>query len=309
MGKIVAMRTNGHLARAALVLLAPLTLSRVADAADTPIIGVQIDETRIRYSVMMPIDMFDALVDVERKHEDHIDAEERAQAEAAVQRLFRERNPVRIDGVTVLPTLEEMAFLPSKEAASRPADAGPTPDEIPSWLPDEFADAGKTGGASTGADGPGNAGGGDRIKIADGTVSMVFVYETKGRPRNASVVWRLFPEAGAGPVAEKFEKMRAGLVAFGEFREILFTREEPEFIWHALEAPGKRAVTMRVSEPTSRAQLSLPVLTLTMLVAMAVALVVMRRRGTNARVSACVAAPMFVIALAASRILTVGRHL
>jgi len=305
MGKIAAMRAQGHLAHAALVLLAPLVLSRAAGAAATPIIGVQIDETRIRYSVMMPIDVFDALVDAKRKHEDHIDAEERAAAEAAAQRLFRERNPVRIDGVTVVPTLEEMAFLPSKDAATQPANAGPPPDEMPSWLPDEFADAGKTGDTGPSAGGREDAGGGDRIKIAGGTVSMVFVYETKGRPRNASIVWRLFPDPGAGPVAGTYEKMRAGLVAFGEFREVLFTREEPEFIWHALEAPGKRAVTLRVSEPASRSELSLPVLTLAMLVAMAVALVVMRRRGTNARVTACVAAPMFLIALAASRILTV----
>ena len=305
MGKIAAMRMHDYLSRAGLLLLTLLMLSRTAESANTLTIGIQIDEERIRYSVGMPIDLFDALVGVGRKHKDYIDVEERTRAEAAVQALFREKNPVKIDGIMVVPTLEEMEFLPSRDATAPPVENGPSPDEMPSWLPVEFTAVEGAGGTRTVDNGGDGASSDGRIKIAGGTVSMVLIYETKGRPRHASIVWRLFPEPGSNPDGQKFDKMRAGLVAFGEFREILFTREEPEFLWHALEAPGKKAFTLRISESDSPAMWSLPVLSVTMFVAMIVSLVVMRRRRTGARIMAYALVPMFAVSVATSRILTV----
>jgi hypothetical protein len=293
-----------HFSRIGLVLLALVMMSRAAYAAGAPMIGIQIDEMQVRYSVGMPIDLFDALVGADRKHHDYIDVEERAKAEVAVRALFREKNPVRIDGVMVVPTLDEMVFLPSPDAQTPPGGGGPTSDELPPWLRGQLPLVEVTGSSPSAGNGSDAPSGDGRINIAGGTVRMVLIYETKGRPRHASIVWRLFPEPGADTGAEKFDKMRAGLIAFGEFRDILFTRDEPEFLWHALEAPDSKAFTLRVSESDSRATWSLPLLTLLMAVAIIASLVVMRRRKTHARMMALVLAPMLAVALTTSGSLT-----
>lgn len=296
------MNAYRHPARVAFALLTLLCLPHVVPAAEAPTVGIQIDEKQIRYGVLMPIALFDTLVGRDRKQTDSIDADERARARASVEKLFRARNPVKIDGIVVGPTLEEIEFLPSPNASAPPQSARPSREALPSWLPPEFVEVGGPRASATRDDeGAGDTAPLERIDITNGKVSMVLIYGTKGRPRHVSVVWRLFPEPDSRPGAVVLDQVRAGLVASGDFREILFTRDEPEFIWHALEAPGRRAVRLRVSKQGPRAKLSLPVASFGLLVGLVVALVAMRRLKADPRIAIGVCVAVLTAALATSR--------
>jgi hypothetical protein len=269
---------------------------------DRPTVAIEIGDEEVRYGISMPIGLFDALVKVARKEPGVIDRAERERASAEVEKLFKDRNPVRIDGILVGPVLKELEFIPAEEPDT--PSGGPAVEEAtPSWLPKEVAEAeaaaGRVGNGKSPDARPANAlptGDRDRINIAGGSVSIVLSYGTKGKPRRVSVVWRLFPDPGDSALAE----VRAGLVAYGDFREIRFTPDEPEYIWHALEAPTRKGL-LRVRKEKPAGTVSVPVVSLGILAALVVALAVLTRLKVTARVGLGVSA----IAIAAA-VATVG---
>ena len=254
--------------------------------------AIEIGDEEVRYGISLPIGLFDALVKVGRKEPGFIDRGEREMASAEVEKLFKERNPVTIDGIRVGPVLRELEFIPVEDPGL--AAGGPAADEAtPAWLPKEVADAEADAARAdegTSPDAPRAAsalptGDRDRIRIAGGSVSIVLSYGTKGKPRRVSVVWRLFPDPGEAAL----EEVRAGLVAYDDFREIRFTRDEPEFIWHALEAPSRKGL-LRVRRESPAGTVSVPVVSLGLLAGLVGALVVLRRLKVSARVGLGVSA-------------------
>jgi len=255
-------------------------------------VAIEIGDEEVRYGITLPIGLFDALVKVGRKEPGFIDRAERETASAEVEKLFKEKNPVKIDGILVGPVLKELEFIPVEDPGTAAGGAG-AGETTPSWLPKEVADAEAAAARAEGATSldarPAASalptGDRDRISIAGGSVSIVLSYGTKGKPRRVSVVWLLFPDPGEAAL----EEVRAGLVAYDDFREIRFTRDEPEFLWHALEAPTRKGL-LRVRREKPAGTVSVPVVSLGLLAGLVGALVVLRRLKAKARVGLGVSA-------------------
>lgn len=91
-------------------------------------------------------------------------------------------------------------------------------------------------------------------------LNVTVVHPVKGKPRQVSLVWGLFPQDPGRmmfglPTAVE---VVAQLDAFDENKMIVFTEEEPEVVWHAPAVPVKKRVTPVVvkSEPK---RMSIPV--------------------------------------------------
>ncbi len=130
---------------------------------------------------------------------------------------------VTIDGVAVRPIIEEAAFIP---AMSAPVGGEP----VDFWPPD---------------------------------ARFVLRYPTTGRPRQVALVWHLFP---LDPMRTTFGmppeiEIVAELDAYDENRLIIFSKDEPEVIWHAPTAPPQQRVWPVLTDAPPRATVTLPLAT------------------------------------------------
>jgi hypothetical protein len=274
--------------------------SRTGLALERPTIAIEIGDAKIRYAVTLSVPLFDAMVDAERKGPAFADAEDKRAASRAVERLFSEKNTVTIDGIRVRPVLSELEFVPAEAApgSGRRGAAGAAETyEDPGILAPDVLGPGLGAGEGAGFYGPGPAGGAraGAENVARGHVSFVLSFGTKGKPRRVSLVWELFPEAEG----ERLKEVRAGLAAYDDFREILFTPEEPEFIWHALEKPsGRTFLEVRGGPP--RRRLFVPLVPVALLGGLVVFLVIAKRTGLGHGVLLPVSAATVALALGVS---------
>lgn len=162
----------------------------------------------------------------------------------SVADAFKDGNPVTIDGVEVRPILKRFAFVPAANLAGLVDPLAP-PDAI-----------------------------------------VVLAYPAKGRPKQVSIVWELYPAGptpGVAAGSPSTTVILAELDAYTERQIVMFTPEEPEIIWHLPTGPVAQRVRPVVVE-AEPARISLPLLSLGIVVLWTVSLVVLRsvrvwRRG------------------------------
>jgi hypothetical protein len=163
---------------------------------------------------------------------------------------MRDKVRVLVDGIEVLPAVDEFELIwpDSRVSDDFLEGSGLLPPGMLEALPGTDPRPGE----------------GPEAPSRPREVSCVISYGMKGKPRQVSIVWRLFPVESA----EEGEKLRAGLTAFGDFREVLFTPGEPEFLWRTLEPPKSRKPL--AAGQRDRARLPVPVLSVALFAAAAV---------------------------------------
>ncbi len=70
---------------------------------------------------------------------------------------------------------------------------------------------------------------------------ILLSYPTKTRPRQVSIVWDSYRVYNHLPV-DGPQELSGVLLAEDEYRGIVFTKDEPEFIWHSLKGPRRGRV-------------------------------------------------------------------
>src|SRR5690606_23086328 len=134
---------------------------------------------------------------------------------------WAERNPLRIDGLAVLPRIDLVELQ--------------KPETIDPTIPPDRA-------------------------VELGAVRVLLVYETKGAPREVAIVWRVFPEPGDGSVpAFGADVVAIQLEAEERRKLLLFTPDEPEQIWHSSGGP-RTPISFDVPTQSTKATVSVPVL-------------------------------------------------
>jgi hypothetical protein len=266
-----------------------------ARATETPRLTISINESRVRNEISLPIRVFDGFFPARRKDPDHFDPAERERAAALVEKAMKERNAVTIDGVRVGPVVESVEFVPAEtadEGANAVLPQGGIPG-IPGIPGVPGTDAPPAAEDADGGKGPEEEKKDDRIEMAGGRVLVTAVYAAKDKPRTVSMVWELFP----GPGSPSAGKMYAGLAAFEDWQEIVFSQQEPEYVWHALERPSERPLAV-AEAPPENVKVRVPVVTLAMLLAAAVFLMFAHVRKLEMRTRAVVAGAVAVLAVA-----------
>ncbi|QDU67588.1 hypothetical protein [Engelhardtia mirabilis] len=159
-------------------------------------VRIWIDEGAIRFRVEANLAFADAMLDVPREFEDHLDEVEREPLVKALFAAYREHNRVTVDGVQIDPVLGDWRVLDALE---------------------EFIPLFPLNGARALT----------RIRIE-------YEYPLLGTPRYVSLVWGLYPVdtvARLGPDGPKVA-INAQLNAGGFDYPVQFTEGEPEYIWH-----------------------------------------------------------------------------
>ena len=285
-GRVSAYRMSAALATG--LLVAALS----AHATETPRLTININESRVRNEISLPIRVFDQFFPARRRDPDYFDPAERERATALVEKAMKERNAVTIDGVRVGPVVESVEFVPA-ETADEGANAVLPQGGIPGIPGVPGIEVPPAAEGTDGEKGPEEEKKDDRIEIAGGRVLVTAVYAAKDRPRTVSMVWELFP----GPRSPSAGKMYAGLAAFEDWQEIVFSQQEPEYVWHALERPSERPLAAAEAPPED-VKVRVPVVTLAMLLAAGVFLVIARARKLGMRTRAVVAGALAVLAVA-----------
>jgi len=276
-------------ARKLALLLAASTLvgiparAHMMQLSNKPRLVVSVKKDQIIYEAAMPMAIFDALTNQARQHSDFITDEEREEAARLITRLFKQKNPVTIDGVRVKPVLKELEFVPPEPT---PEDRATAPDD-----PDDGAANAEEMAELFGDDQPGEdeddrGPEAEGLRVAGGHAKAVFTFWTKGRPGRVSIVWELFLEHGEFAITD----VPATIVAFDKIEEVTLTRKEPEHVWHGPKAPVKRE-TLAVDRPAKGETVFVPALSLSILAGLSAFLLVARKRlSLRTRAIASVAA-------------------
>ena len=225
---------------AVIVALSPLRAA-VAHPGQSVGVSISITDEEVSYDILISADFLRTLLPPEQldfklsREEGRIefaDEQTRQRARAVFEEFFKDKNPVTIDGVVIKGLLKEARFVPAIDPSGMlPASVMP-PD-----------------------------------------LHVVVTYPAKGRPKSVTLVWELYPESatralyGLGTAVE----VLAELDAYDENTVILFTRDEPEYTWHA---PGK-PVAQRVAPIVAAAEpatLAIPAVTLGLIGAGVIAL-------------------------------------
>jgi hypothetical protein len=106
-------------------------------------------------------------------------------------------------------------------------------------------------------------------------------YATKGRPGEVSMAWRFFPEndSAGNPIRPE---IAADFKVFDRKKELVFTDEEPEYVWHDEDSPYYRDVLSVPASDIPRT-VSLPLLSLCLVAGWGVVLVALRSVKTGVR--------------------------
>ncbi len=86
--------------------------------------------------------------------------------------------------------------------------------------------------------------GGRAMEMFPPDIRCAVAFPTKGRPERVGLTWRLYPE---DPMRATFDlppqtEVVAELDAYDENKLIVFTFDEPEYVWHAPTAPPEKRV-------------------------------------------------------------------
>lgn len=184
-------------------------------------LSISIGDKEIRYEILLSSDFHGLLIPQDRyelklrRNEDNtafkfLEPEQEKEQRALLEAFFKDKNPVTIDGIRVQPILRDMAFMPVEKDWEFPT---------PMLLPD---------------------------------VRLTLDHPTKGQPKLVSMVWEIFPQDPKAKMygVEPWIDIVAELDAYDENKIVIFTKGEPEIIWHA---PGK-PVTQRVMPVIAKAE-------------------------------------------------------
>ena len=164
------------------------------------------------------------------------DAGQEGEMRRAYEEFFGGLETVEIDGLPVKPILKRIEFVPAVDAL------GFAQPEL--FAPD---------------------------------IVLLAVYPCKGRPKRVSLVWELFPidPLGAATGRPSDTVLLAELDAYAERRMVVFTREEPEVVWHAPAKPVVQQVQPVVTAVEST-RIPIPLLSLGIVVVWGFALLGLR---------------------------------
>lgn len=182
-------------------------------------IRIRVDEDAVRVSVLMNCLFADQIVKVPRAHPLRVSESEAAAYRDALREyfgglrtgqltaLYDRANAVRIDGVVVLPVLQSVDPI------------HPEPETRPGFVQNPV--------------------------LLLPQLHVEVIYPCKSKPRTVAFVWGSYPRdfAAADRDIAPLSTVEAVLLAAGRLDLLTFTREEPEYVWHALpEAPKGPAV-------------------------------------------------------------------
>lgn len=159
---------------------------------------------------------------------------------------FHSNCPLRIDGVPVRPIVESSA-LQLPEAGTLPDDADVTPVDV-------------------------------------GAIVLRLRYEAKGAPHRISMVWGLYDPDGPKFLSYGSETVVAELHAGGKARLEVFTRTEPEVIWHSPDAFAA-PTDMTVKEAPAPDPITLPLLAILLISGGLLQLALRRSRPLSRRIA------------------------
>jgi len=164
------------------------------------------------------------------------DPEQEEEMRQAYEEFFGGLDTIEIDGIPVKPILKRLEFVPAADALGFVQPEVFTPDIV-----------------------------------------LLVVYPCKGRPKRVSIAWELFPQdpvrAAAGLPSDM--ALMAEIEAYAERRLVLFTREEPEVIWHAPAKPVAQRVQPVVTT-VEATRIPIPLLSLGVLVVWVLGLLALR---------------------------------
>jgi hypothetical protein len=249
-------------------------------------LNITLDEKELVFDVVVPSFAVPALSGVDRGNP----ASELYLYKEGVERFIKENCPVTIDGIAVRPVLRSIAFRNPRRKTSTPGelgaeDLGEDPQDLGSPRDESRADS-SDDGLGPPVDQP-------AIPLWLDT-HLKLVYSTKGKPRQVSIVWKLF----AGEAMKKSDlffldlkpssvdasnggtdqpsnpnEVIAILDVFGVKGFATFTPTEPQHVWHS-EDRLKRERPMVVLPAVFADPLKLPLVPVIALVAAAVFLLV-----------------------------------
>ena len=185
-----------------------------------------------------------------------IDPAEEQRTFEAYEEFFKNRNAVVIDGVRVRPLLRELLFIPAVLRGLPDKNITPPPD-----------------------------------------VLIELVHPIKGHPKQISMTWDLYPQDAARAAfgLDPALEVVAELDAYDENRIVVFSQNEPEVTWHAIDKPAGQRVSpvVAIVEPDT---IPIPLLSLGVVGAWMIGLVALRL-STSWRKTRRPALPLSVVAI------------
>lgn len=226
------------------VLAGLLVLSAAAphpqDGPDADV-RIVIDGRAVRFNMVMNLAFVDGLVGLLREDEEALHPVEYGAVQDALVDYFKEHNRVRIDGVAVTPVVRGF------EVAEPDLSLLPLFPRM-----------------------------GVRALIK---LRLVLEYTAKTRPGKVAMKWGAYPPDivlatpdGVPPVT-----VQAQLLADGTDRVIRFRQEEPEYVWHR-DAAAAAARFLPVPQAAAAATVSVPLLSVALLVGLLACVIVPRLR-------------------------------
>ena len=117
---------------------------------------IYINDAEVRHEILVPLLTLETWLKIPRRDPDFVDVKEQEASRKTIERFFRDRNPLRIDGVRVKPVLSRLSFF-GLDINDFARNAKPR-----------------------------------RVSVHQARVGIILSYSTKGTPRKVEMQWDMY---------------------------------------------------------------------------------------------------------------------
>lgn len=220
-----------------LIVLSPLcgaSLSR-AHSIPLPVVGMtaKLEEESLTYRLTIPTFAMKILENLsENESKENLD-----KLTSEIEDFFAETCPVKVDGITVRPVMTSINIFSPPPGGFNAAAMDSSDTNSPSvntWI----------------------------------DANLTLTYGMKGKPRQLSLVWKLFPQESAiksetvTVQIDDLNQVIAIINEYGKRKFVTFLPDEPEYVWHS--EPHARSKDIMATVPDAAEKpVSLPILSVT----------------------------------------------